>query len=180
MLPTRIASALPDFLVRRFTGALLAVLVAAAPAAGSETNIGGVSGLPVPRFASLRSSETNLRTGPGVRYPVEWVLVLQGMPVEIVAEFGTWRRIRDPDGTIGWVHQSLLSGRRTAIVTEARRTLRREASDSAASVAYVEPGVIGRVLACPDGPWCRLETAGLSGWLRRDELWGVYAGERVD
>lgn len=180
MLSDHIVPTFPAFLFRHCAVVLLAVLLAAGPVASAETDVGGVSGLPVPRFASLRSDETNLRTGPGVRYPVEWVLVLQGLPVEIVAEFGTWRRIRDPDGTIGWVHQSLLSGRRTAVVADARRTLRREAADTAAPVAYVEPGVIGRVLGCPEGPWCRVEAAGLSGWLRRDELWGVYPSERID
>jgi SH3-like domain-containing protein len=137
------------------------------------------SGLPVPRFVTLRSDEVNVRTGPGVRYPVDWVFVRKGMPVEITAEFDTWRRIRDWEGTQGWVHQSMLSGRRSLLVTGKMRTLRREASENAEAIAQAEPGVIGRLRKC-HGSWCQVELQGYRGWLRRDELWGVYPGEDVD
>ena len=137
------------------------------------------SGLPVPRFVTLRSDEVNVRTGPGVRYPVEWVFVRKGMPVEITAEFDTWRRIRDIDGAQGWVHQSMLSGRRSLTVTGKMRTLRREASESAEAMAQVEPGVIGRIRKC-HGAWCQVELQGYKGWLLRSEIWGVYPSEEVD
>ncbi|MDR3518699.1 MAG: SH3 domain-containing protein [Azospirillaceae bacterium] len=137
------------------------------------------SGLPVPRFVSLRSAEVNLRTGPGVRYPVEWVFVRREMPVEITAEFDTWRRIRDWDGTEGWVHQSMLSGKRAIVVTAKTRTLRSDAAASAAPVAQVEAGVIGRLLHCR-ADWCQVELAGYRGWLQRGEFWGVYPTERID
>lgn len=137
------------------------------------------SGLPVPRFVTLRSDEVNVRTGPGVRYPVEWVFVRKGMPVEITAEFDTWRRIRDIDGAQGWVHQSMLSGRRSLTVTGKMRTLRREASESAEAMAQVEPGVIGRIRKC-HGAWCQVELQGYKGWLQRSEIWGVYPTEEVD
>jgi len=138
------------------------------------------SGLPVPRFVSLRSGEVNVRTGPGVRYPVEWVFVRAGMPVEVTAEFDTWRRIRDWEGTQGWVHQSMLSGRRALVVTGPDlRTLRREADGDAAALAQVEPGVMGRLNGCR-GDWCRVELQGVEGWLRRSDFWGVYPTERVE
>lgn len=137
------------------------------------------SGLPIPRFVSLRSGQVNVRTGPGVRYPVEWVFVRAGMPVEITAEFDTWRRIRDWEGTQGWVHQSMLSGRRAFVVTGELRTVRQRPEASAGAVAIVEPGVMGRLDGCRDD-WCRVELQGLEGWLRRDEFWGVYPDEKVD
>jgi SH3-like domain-containing protein len=79
----------------------------------------------LPRFVSLRASEVNLRTGPGIRYPIEWVFKRRDLPVEVVDEFESWRRIRDWEGTLGWVHQSMLRGRRTALVTGEPRVLRR-------------------------------------------------------
>lgn len=136
------------------------------------------SGLPIPRFATLRSDEVNLRTGPGVRYPVDWVFVRAGMPVEITAEFDTWRRIRDWEGTQGWVHRSMLVGRRSFVITGDVHTLRREPGGSSPAVAQVEPGVIGRLNYCK-GDWCRVEAQGIEGWLRRDEFWGVYPDEEV-
>ncbi|TWB20573.1 SH3 domain-containing protein [Nitrospirillum bahiense] len=137
------------------------------------------SGLPVPRFVTLRSNELNVRTGPGVRYPVEWVFVKAGMPVEITAEFDTWRRIRDVEGTQGWVHQSTLSGRRGIIVTgQQTRTLRRDAASASEAVAQLDPGVIAKLRKCK-GPWCQVDVGGFRGWLQRDEVWGVYPKEEV-
>ncbi len=145
------------------------------------------TGLPVPRFVTITSDEANLRTGPGRRFPVEWVYVRRSLPVEVIAEFDTWRKTRDVDGVVGWVHQSLLSGRRSAIVTGTDQHPLRTAPRAAAPVAAVaEPGVIAHLVECP-GPsatgtgsgWCRIEGPGFDGWLPETALWGVYPGERV-
>ena len=137
------------------------------------------TGLPLPRFVSLHAPKVNVRTGPGVRYPVDWVLVRRAMPVEIVAEFEHWRKIRDWQGTEGWVHQSMLSGTRTAVIMTEVRPLRRQADPAAPVVARVEPGAIGRVLSCA-GVWCRLDVAGFKGWIERSAIWGVGDGEEID
>jgi SH3-like domain-containing protein len=134
--------------------------------------------LPVPRFASLKSDEVNLRAGPGEDKPKLWVYQRAGMPVEIIEEFDTWRRIRDYKGVVGWVSAALLSGRRTAIVTEDRRTLRAKPDAAAPAVAELDPGVIARLIEC-DGAWCRLEVKGYQGWLLRTEFWGVFPDEPV-
>ena len=137
------------------------------------------SGQPMPRFVTLRSDKVNVRTGPGARYPVEWVFERKGMPVEIVAEFDTWRKVRDIQGTEGWVHQNLLSSRRGVIIAGGVRTLRREPREDAAVVARAEPDVIGQLLECK-AEWCRVEVSSLRGWLKRNELWGVYPNEKVE
>jgi SH3-like domain-containing protein len=136
------------------------------------------TGLPLPRFASLRSGEVNVRTGPGSRYPVEWVFVYRHMPVEIVAEFDTWRKIRDWQGTEGWVHQSMLFGRRMVIVRDGTRPLRRDPDPAAPAIARVEKKVLGRILSCAGG-WCRLEVSGFTGWMQRGDVWGVYKNEEI-
>ena len=86
---------------------------------------GSATGLPLPRFAALRSDEVNLRAGPGTRYPIDWVYKRRDLPVEILREFEVWRLIQDPDGIKGWVHQATLTGRRAFIVTGGDATLRR-------------------------------------------------------
>ena len=144
---------------RRLARALVVALLAGAMslAAGRKATadtLGSETKLPVPRFVSLRSGEVNLRTGPGTNYPVDWVFVRRELPVEVIAEFDVWRKIRDWQGTVGWVHQSMLDGRRTARVTGADRELRSEPVDSAAAVARLAPGVIGRLLEC-EAAWCR-------------------------
>lgn len=138
----------------------------------------GQSGLKVPRFASLRSGEVNVRTGPGTRYPVEWVFMKRGLPIEITAEFGTWRRIRDGQGAEGWVHRSMLSGRRTVTVATATETLRRRASLDATAVARAEQGVVATVRSCRD-KWCEVEVQGFRGWVPEASLWGVYPNEVI-
>jgi len=137
--------------------------------------------LPLPRFVSLRTDPVNLRAGPGVRYPVEWIYMRRRLPVEIVAEFETWRQIRDPDGAEGWVHQSMLTGRRTGIVKGAAQGLRKTNTDASETLAMLEPGVIVDILRCAaDTPFCRVEVAGLQGWLKRDQVWGVYPDEKIE
>jgi SH3-like domain-containing protein len=138
----------------------------------------GESGLKIPRFASLRSGEVNVRTGPGTRYPVEWVFVKRGLPVEITAEFGAWRRIRDGQGAEGWVHRSMLSGKRTVVVTAPTDTLRRRASADAPAVARAEQGVLASVRSCRDN-WCEIEAQGFEGWVPETSLWGVYPNEVI-
>lgn len=136
-------------------------------------------GLPLPRFAALRADKVNVRTGPGVRYPVEWVFVYRNMPVEIVAEFDTWRKVRDWQGTIGWVHQSMLTGRRSIIITQGLQDLRREPARNAKVIARIEPKVIGHLLNCRED-WCRVEVSGFRGWMMRRQFWGVYADEKLE
>jgi SH3-like domain-containing protein len=77
----------------------------------------GKSGLPLPRFVSLKAGRVNVRVGPGEDYKVAWVFTKSQLPVEVIQEFDTWRRIRDSDGQMGWVFHSLLSAKRTAVVT---------------------------------------------------------------
>jgi SH3-like domain-containing protein len=139
---------------------------------------GRSTGLPLPRFVSLGANEVNLRFGPGEGYPIEWVLTREGLPVEIVEEFDTWRKVRLHDGDLGWIHASLLSSRRTILVAEQIRALRQAPEPDARIVLRAEPGVIGQLLDCDNG-WCRVEIEGRRGWLQRTEFWGVLPEETV-
>jgi SH3-like domain-containing protein len=139
-----------------------------------------IAGLPLPRFVSLRTNPINLRTGPGVRYPVEWVYVRRHLPVEVIGEFDTWRQIRDIDGAEGWVHQTMLSGKRTAIVAGEARKLMRSGEESSENIATLERGVLVNIQRCPpDTESCRVEIDGMQGWLKREYLWGLYPDETV-
>lgn len=159
----------------------LAAAPAAETAADETSTDGGKSGgLPIPRFVSLRTNPINLRTGPGVRYPVDWVYVRRHLPVEVIGEFDTWRHIRDPDGTEGWVHQSMLSGKRTVVVTGTAQALRRTSEDKSEVVTTLDAGVVVNLLRCPtETAFCRVEVDGLQGWVKRDQVWGIYPGENV-
>ncbi len=160
---------------------LIPAVIAAALLVPAVAWAQGGSGLPVPRFVSLRSDEVNLRAGPGDRYPVEWVYRRRDLPVEVIAEFNHWRKIRDPQGTEGWVHQSLLSGRRTVTITDQMRVLRAEPSADAPAVALLEPGVLAKLMRCPRaGQFCRVEAGGHEGWLARADFWGVYPEEWLE
>jgi SH3-like domain-containing protein len=155
----------------------------APPPAERAPTTGSVTGLPLPRFAALRSDEVNMRSGPGTRFPIEWTYQRRELPVEIVREFELWRRIRDPEGTEGWVHQSTLMGRRSFIVRGAPGSevmLRRRAEDQAQPVARLRPGVVGRLRACePNNPWCEAQIGEFRGHIRRADVWGVGPTEEV-
>ena len=139
------------------------------------------SGLPIPRWVSIRASEANMRTGPGARYPIEWVLQFRNLPVEVVEEFENWRKVRAIDETTGWVHKSMLSGNRMATVAVARARVMQRPDSDAPVAAFVEEGVVVALDRCePD--WCQVAIAshGVEGWIPRQALWGIYDGETVE
>ena len=145
--------------------------------------VGTSSGLAVPRYVSLKSDRVNLREGPSKDHRTVWIYERAGLPVEITAEFDTWRKIRDSEGTEGWVLHSLLSGRRTALVAPWKKDvflpLRSGPADSSRLAANLQPGVLANVKRC-DGTWCRVFGEGFDGYILQTNLWGVYPDEHVD
>jgi SH3-like domain-containing protein len=145
-----------------------------------DPNKGSNSGLPIPRFVSLRAAQVNLRAGPGERYQIEWVYQRRDLPVEIEREFDIWRLIRDADGVRGWVQEVMVMGRRDFVVTGADRNLRHDPDDKSSAVAILNVGVIGRIRSCAaKADWCQVQVDDYRGWLRRDEFWGTLPGEAV-
>ena len=134
------------------------------------------SGLPIPRFASLKSDNAFVRTGPSMDYPIKWIYKRHGLPVEIVQEYDAWRKIKDPSGETGWVHKLLLSGSRTAIVESKEPLKAFDSEDQKKLVALLEPGTISKVEEC--SPFmCRLKFGTYEGWAEKKFLWGVYGSE---
>jgi SH3-like domain-containing protein len=174
--------------VSRQTFRLLAtalVLFASATQGGaaSEAGAGSASGLPVPRYVSLKSDRVNVRTGPTKDHDVAWVFTRPGLPVEVTAEFENWRRIRDAEGSEGWVYHSLLSGKRTAVVTARAKdqliAVSERPSEGGDVTAQLQPGVVASVKRC-DGKWCRVIGTSFDGWVPQERLWGVYPNEKMD
>ncbi|MFV0368975.1 MAG: SH3 domain-containing protein [Hyphomicrobiaceae bacterium] len=170
-----------------FVTAITLVGAAAGPLWAQTPAKVGPSGLPLPRYVSLKSDRVNLRKGPGTDYPTAWVYRRAGLPVEVVEEYESWRKVRDAEGTTGWILSALLSGRRTALVLpwelkrEAARpqvALRTSGSDRAQAVAMIEAGVIADVQSC-DGDWCYVTIQSFRGYLEQKQLWGVYANEQL-
>ena len=163
---------------------IIAIGVLAASFARAADN---PSGLPLPRFATTRSTPINVRVGPGTRYDIAWVYVKAGTPVEIVQEFDTWRKIRDVDGSEGWVHQNLLSGKRAGITAPWRQNeqipLLAQRGNQDGVRAYLGPGFRVEISKC-DGAWCEVSasaaSATYSGYLPQSEIWGVYKDEEFD
>jgi SH3-like domain-containing protein len=150
--------------------------------AGSE-NDGGDStaktGLPLPRFAALRSNEVNMRTGPGTRYPIEWVFTRQGLPVEIIGEYEIWRRVRDPEGTEGWVHKTSLTGKRGLIMSGKGHDLMSDKDEHSEPLAHLQIGAIGQLISC-EKIWCKAKFESVKGWVRKADFWGAYPTETFD
>ncbi len=153
---------------------------------GSKTDMTkqetGPSGLPIPRFVSLKRSKVNVRLGPSSEHKIAWIFHYKGLPVEIIAEFEHWRRIRDSDGQEGWVYHSLLAGKRTATVAPWRRGTAIGLHDGPQAgnsvIANVSAGAVGEVKTC-NGAWCQLNIKGYEGWIQQTMLWGVYPNETI-
>jgi len=171
---------------RRLGGFAFAACLAALPLvahAAGELTTGSVSGLPVPRFVSLKSDKVNVRGGPTQDQEVRWVYTRAGMPVEVTAEFENWRRIRYWEGAEGWVYHSLLSGKRTAVVVPNLKDelvpLYENADPTSPVVAKLQAGVQGALQSCT-GAWCEFRGKGFDGWIRQDRLWGAYPNEKIE
>jgi SH3-like domain-containing protein len=172
-----------------FAGPLAAAMSLSAPIAGNTAagdpalTAGSVSGLPVPRFVSLKSDRVNVRAGPNKDQDVRWVYTRAGMPVEITAEFENWRRIRDWEGAEGWVYHSLLSGRRTGVVVPKAKDelvpLYESADVKSELAARLQAGVVGQIKSC-NGNWCELAGKNFDGWIEQDRVWGAYPNEKVE
>jgi SH3-like domain-containing protein len=138
------------------------------------------SGLPTPRFVSLKNEETNARTGPGTRYPIQWVYRRAGMPVEVIEEYDVWRKIRDMEGTTGWVHKTMLDGKRNILIKgKEPRIIRTEPEADAKPLLKAEPTVTARLIEC-QLEWCRIQITGRKGWIEKLYLWGVYPKEIIE
>ena len=159
---------------RYLIGAALAAVLTCSSAVAAER--GPVTNLPMPRFVSLKAEEGNVRRGPSLSHRIDWVFTRRNMPLEITAEYGHWRRVRDRDGQGGWVHYSLLSGVRHVIV-EADLTPLHVKPDAKSPVnAYAEASVVARLGSCGID-WCRVTANGSKGWVEKSGLWGVRPEE---
>jgi len=156
------------------------------PTIANAVSKGSSTGLDLPRFVSLKSERVNMRVGPGRDYRVEWLFTKRGLPMEVIQEFGNWRKVRDSEGAEGWVFQSLLSGDRTALVTpwaDAEKDepvpLTAKPGEQARIIARMAPGVLAEVDTCADG-WCHIEVGETEGYAKQIHLWGVYPNEVID
>ena len=170
--------------------AVLFSVLAAAPLAAQEVThlssngdatpeIGPETNLPLPRFVSLKAREANVRRGPSLSHRIDWVFQRKGMPLQVIAEYGHWRRVIDRDGQGGWVHYTMLSGARTVIVEQDTLTLRHRANTQSRETAELERGVIARLRECGDG-WCEVTAGGYRGWAPQSVFWGIADGEAIN
>jgi SH3-like domain-containing protein len=131
----------------------------------------------VPRFASLASDKVYMREGPTYRHPILWVYHRRGLPVEVIAQYDVWRRVRDADGTTGWVHASMIAERRTVVVISERPApLRRSDDPRAPIIALAQKGIVAKLEAC-QADACEIDAEGAQGWIDKKNIWGVRVGE---
>ena len=190
MVPTLYFTSLSRFLpglnLKTLTGFSLAVTLMTTTGFQSHAASTGKSGLPLPRFVSLKSKRVNMRVGPGREYQVAWMYQKPGLPMEIIQEYDNWRKVRDPEGNEGWILHSLLTGKRTAIIApwdraqSGKNVEMLSSPDASASVkAEMEPGVVASVQECTDS-WCRIEVSGVAGIVNKNDIWGVYPDEIIE
>ena len=134
------------------------------------------SGLPVPRFVTLKSDTVNMRVGPGREYPLSWVYKQKNLPLKVIAEFDVWRKVMDHEGTTGWVHSQLVTLKRYALIQSRLTKLYRKADADSPVLAVADKGVLVELQLC-EPQWCRVETSNLRAYVRREDIWGVLETE---
>jgi SH3-like domain-containing protein len=167
-------------LIASFTNRILILLYIICCFSAYYAHAANKVNLPIPRFVSVKSSEVNVRAGPNYRYPIKWVFVKKGEPVEVIAEFEQWRKIRDKQGDEGWVHETMLSGRRYVIIIGDKSSVVYQKADlNSKPIFQVEPDVRADLLECSK-EWCRIQASQNKGWIERKNLWGVYSNEEIE
>lgn len=151
---------------------IAAALAALVPAVAAENR-------PVPYWASLAAGDALMRTGPGRNFPAIWRYRRAELPVKVVQVHETWRKVREPDGTEGWMAAALLTAERTAMVVGDVRPLRAGPDSGARIMWRAAPGVVGKIKRCAAG-WCRFDAGGRVGYIAAGQIWGVEPGETVD
>jgi SH3-like domain-containing protein len=161
---------------------LIASLTLSHPLLAQDRATGSVTKLPLPRFVSLKPSDTPMREGPSKEHRIKWVFKREGLPVEVIGEHEHWRRVRDSESTDGWVYYGRLSNRRTAIVrankTKTEFEILAREGEGAEVVARLQAGVIVAVQSC-SLDWCKIDVENITGFIRKDAIWGVYSDERI-
>lgn len=156
------------------------------PIASAQSTTTGKTGLPIPRFVSLKSGKANMRVGPGGKYQVAWLYKKKGLPIEIIQEFDNWRKVRDAEGNEGWMLHSLLSGKRTAIINpwesdkqKGLADLKSKSDVASSTIAKIEPGVVAQVDYCGE-KFCHLTIGNNDGYVSKANVWGVYPDELIE
>jgi len=160
---------------------MLIILLLTGVISPAQAEEGDETGLPLPRMVSLRSAKINGHSGPGMRYPIEWIYKQKGAPVEIISEFEYWRKIRDWEGTESWVHKVMLSERRfIKVMNSGENNIYAKPDETSRVLAKVEDGVVGEIEKCPtrDG-LCLIKFDNIKGWMPRHVLFGVYKDEVI-
>lgn len=161
----------------RFIGCAVSLALAMASATG--TSRAAETKRVVPYWASIGASKARMRTGPARTYPASWLYQRVDLPVQVIGVFKEWRRVRDPDGTQGWMQANLLRDTRTGIVRGGPPVEMRERPTVAARLLWrAAAGVVGRLSQCGNG-WCRLDVKGQAGFVEVAGLWGVEAEEAL-
>jgi len=141
---------------------------------------GSSTGWKLPRFVSLKSDEVNLRVGPGIKYPIVVKYTVKNLPVEIIEENNDWRKIKDIEGNEGWILEALLQGDKFGIINQSY-------NESAKIYSHPRGNIIGKigknnvvkVNSCLSD-WCKIKYAKYSGWINKENLWGVYENEKFN
>ena len=170
---TRRMVALLALVICAATGIAAAPFAAWAQDRASEARVGPVTGLPLPRFVSLKAAEARARRGPSTSHRIDWVYQRRGLPLMVTAEHGHWRRVEDVEGQGGWVHYALLTGTRRVLVLDDLTTVRARPGWGARERAHLEAGVIATLGDCEAG-WCRVEVGDVKGWVPEGALWGAH------
>ena len=159
---------------------IIAVVFYFTPVYAEEVEV-SKSGLMLPRMVSLRHDVVNARSGPGINYPIEWVYQQKGAPVEVIDEYEAWRKIRDWEGTVSWVKQPLLTGKRfVKVTTLGENNIYNDDSYNSKVIAKVEDGVVGEVKKCvKSDDFCLIKFDTIEGWVPRKILFGIYDHDNI-
>ena len=143
----------------------------------SIANVGNETGLEIPRFISLKSDNTNIRIGPSKNYPIVIKFIQKNYPLKVIDEYDEWRKVKDFKNNTGWVHKSLISGKRSGLIlSNNNQAIKALNTINGKVIGLIGEGNIVSINKC-DIDWCFVSFMSYKGWVNKKNIWGVKQNE---
>ena len=124
-------------------------------------------------FRTLRNDKTNLRLGPSFEYPIKIFYKKKFLPVLIQEKFGNFRKIRDHENNVGWIHVSQLSKKKAAIVVDGDLIMFKNPTIYSNPIVALKEGRLVKIHKCRK-KWCKIKSGDFKGWVKNKNLWGLF------
>ena len=120
---------------------------------------------------SLKNDEVYLRQGPSFEYPIKLIYKKKYLPLVVVDRSDVWRKTKDLENNLGWIHISQLSKKKSAININNNSIVYKKPTIYSKPIVKLELGRLVLIEKCKV-KWCKIKSGKYTGWILKNFLWG--------